>query len=132
MAVLASTQTVTGTTTTVYTVETTVAFGGMPVSSSKVITPAITASYDSSVTVTVANTTAAYAINRLETLVYKLSATTKVTITEPGTTPGTGQVYTVDPVTAVAMTSGDVWSLTATTGTVTGAWDSVVITITVS
>lgn len=123
-------QTVTGTTVVAYTIVTPVNFGNMAVSTSKTITPVITASADASVAVTVADTTAAYVIDALETLVYKEGATTKITITEPGVA-GPNQSYgiTGSPQT---MLGGDVWSLTATTGIVAAAWDDVVITITVS
>ncbi|WP_353715322.1 hypothetical protein [Dehalogenimonas sp. 4OHTPN] len=121
--------TVTGSTASSYTISTTAQFGAMPASSVKTLTGVVTATYDSTVTVTVANTTAAYVTGCLTKLEYMDGVTSKITITAPGTS-GAGQAYTISG--TATMLENDEWDLKATTGGTIGVWDDIVITLTIS
>ena len=126
---LAQAQEVTGETAAAYTISTTVAFGAMPVSSTKTETGVITVTYDGSIAVSVADTSGTYVAGRLISLEYEDTGAPTIGITAPvsdgvGTYTITGSPY--------AVTAGDIWDLEATTGTNIGAWENVAVTITVT
>ncbi|WP_133240201.1 hypothetical protein [Dehalogenimonas alkenigignens] len=129
MTTSADTTTVTGSTLSSYTIQTTAAFGSMAPGSTKTLANQVTASYASSVAVSVANASASYYTGRLLKLEYVLSDVAQITITAP-LANGAG-AYSVSGSPAT-MAATDVWGLKATTGTVAGAWDNVEITLTVT
>jgi len=127
----AETQTVTGTTVISYTVMTTVAFGNIPTSGNKEFTGVITAStYAATIDVSVANTLTDYETGVLTSLVYDIGGSTECTITAPGIS-GADQAYDVSP-SSFSVASGESVDLTAYTGATAGAWDPVVITLTIT
>ena len=123
-------QTVTGETLGAYTVSITVAFGQMAPSSNKEITGKITATYDATIGVSVADTTGSYTTGVLTKIEYDISGTVKCTIDAPGVS-GSTQSYTVTG-SPFSISSGDDVDLTAYTGAVAGVWDDVVITLTIT
>jgi len=93
----------------------------------------VTATYASTIDVAVADTTASYVTGVLSTLEYMKVAVAEATITAPATS-GIDQIYTVTYGTGseITMADTDVLDLKATTGATQGAWDDVVITLTVT
>ena len=127
--VSAETQTVTGETVPAYSVTMPVQFGKMPTESSRKITGIITATHDATIGVSVPDTIAGYFTGRLTELKYYVVADLKCTITAP-VSDGAAS-YTVAPA-SFSLAANDVVDLTATTGAITGAWEDVVITLTIT
>jgi len=124
------TQSVTGSTLSAYTVTTMIDFVSMPPSSTKEHTGIITATYDATIDVTVDNTLVDCKTGRITSLEYFVGAESKCLITAP-IGDGVGGIYTVTG-SPFSVTSGQSLDLTATTGTESGVWDPVVITLTIT
>lgn len=124
-------QTVTGTTAAAYNVETSADFGTIAAGGTAEITNVITGGVGgNTVAVSVPDSSGSYVPGRLVSLDYQLSASSVLLITAPA---AANAAYTYTPSAGpIAIAEGVSWDMVATAGAELGAWENVVITVTVN